>query len=136
MAQPLPKAVGVPQDNRVTSQEAAAALRAVLRMFDLWQVSDTEARTLLGEPSKTTFYRWKSGDIKQVPHDTVFRLGDLLGIHKALTYLFMEPTRRYEWIKKPNRTFAGQSALQIMLSGAPAALTRVRTYLDAERGSW
>jgi hypothetical protein len=136
MAHPLPNIVEAPLDKRVTSEEAAAALRAVLRMFELWQVSDAEARTLLGEPSKSTFYRWKAGDIKQVPHDTVFRLGDLLGIHKALTYLFMEPVRRYEWVKKPNQAFAGQSALQIMMAGPPAALTRVRTYLDAERGGW
>ena len=136
MTQPLPKVVDAPLNNRVTPEEGAAALRAVLRMFEIWGVSDAEARTLLGEPSKTTFYRWKAGDIKQIPHDTVFRLGDLLGIHKALAYLFMEPVRRYEWVKKPNRAFAGQSALQIMLAGLPAALTRVRNYLDAERGSW
>jgi hypothetical protein len=105
-------------------------------MFELWQLTDSEARTLLGEPSKATFYRWKSGDIKQIPHDTTYRLGDLLGIHKALAYLFIEPTRRYDWIKKPNRAFAGQSALQVMTAGPPAALTRVRNYLDSERGSW
>jgi hypothetical protein len=136
MAQPFPKAADVPLTARVTGEEAAAALRAVLRMFGLWQLSDAEARALLGEPSRATFYRWKAGDIKQIPHDTAYRLGDLLGIHKALTYLFMEPTRRYEWIKKPNRAFAGQSALDVMTAGPPAALTRVRTYLDAERGSW
>jgi len=136
MAQPLPKVADAPTDHRITPAEAAASLRAVLRLFDLWQLSVPEARVLLGEPSAATYYRWKAGDIKQIPHDTAYRLGDLLGIHKALAYLFMEPARRYEWIKKPNRAFAGQSALQVMMSGPPAALTRVRGYLDAERGVW
>ena len=136
MAQPLPRVAESPADHRITPAEAAASLRAVLRMFDLWQLSAPEAKALLGEPSTATYYRWKGGDIKSVPHDLTYRLGDLLGIHKALAYLFMEPSRRYEWIKKPNRAFGGQSALQVMMAGPPAALTRVRNYLDAERGSW
>ena len=136
MHQPLPKAVNVPLSVRITQEEASAALRAVLRMFTLWHLSDTESRVLLGEPSKATLYRWKAGEIKQIPHDTSYRLGDLLGIHKALAYLFLEPARRYEWIRKPNTVFGGQSALDVMLAGPPAALTRVRNYLDSTRGSW
>ena len=42
----------------------------------------------------------------------------------------------YVWVKRPNDAFAGRAALDIMLQGAPADISRVRAYLDAERGAW
>lgn len=120
----------------ITPEEAAAAMRAVFKMFDLWQLPSGEARRLLGEPSRSTYYRWKAGRIGRMPHDTVYRLGDLLGIHMALGHLFMEPARRYAWVKKPNKAFCGQSALEMMLAGPPTMLTRVRVYLSEQVGVW
>jgi hypothetical protein len=99
-------------------------------------VSDAQAKCLLGEPSQSTFYRWKRGEIGTVPRDTVWRLGDLMGIHKALRYMFTEPERGYAWMSKPNEAFGGGSALDRMLGGAPSDIAAVRSYLDAERGGW
>lgn len=111
-------------------------LRAAFNLFKRWQVTDKQARTLLGEPSTSTFYRWKRGEIGAIPHDTVWRLGDLMGIHKALRHMFSQPERGYAWVARPNAAFAGRSALDRMLAGAPADITAVRNYLDAERGGW
>jgi hypothetical protein len=123
-------------DAKVTKAEAAAMLRAAFKLFQLWGVSDAQARALLGEPSASTFYRWKRGDVGSIPRDTVYRLGDLMGIHKALRYMFTDPKRGYAWIAKPNDAFGGRSALDRMLAGAPSDITAVRAYLDAERGGW
>jgi hypothetical protein len=120
----------------ITQAEAAAMLRAAFNLFRLWHVGDAEARVLLGSPSASTFYRWKRGEIGAVPHDTAWRLGDLMGIHKALRHMFTDPERSYAWVAKPNAAFAGRSALDRMLAGAPSDLTAVRNYLDAERGGW
>jgi hypothetical protein len=116
--------------------EASTALRAVLRLFEKWQLSPAEMRLLLGSPAERTLQRWRRGEIAGVPHDTAWRLGCLLGIHKALRYMFTAPERGYDWIKKPNAAFGGQSALAKMLQGAPTDLADVRAYLDAERGGW
>jgi hypothetical protein len=120
----------------VTPAEAAAMLRAVLRLFEHWQLSAAEARTLLGDPSPRTHQRWRAGEVAALPRDTVFRLGTLLGIHKALRMLFTDPQRAYAWVRRPNVAFGGASALDVMLQGAPTDLARVRAYLDAERGAW
>lgn len=120
----------------VTAAEAQAMLRAVLNLFDRWELTSVQARRLLGEPSERTYQRWRKGDIAAIPHDTVFRLGALLGIHKALRYMFTEPERGYAWIRKPNTAFGGRRALDKMLQGAPTDLAAVRAYLDAERGAW
>ncbi len=125
-----------PTSGTVTQSEAAAMLRAAFNLFRLWQLSDPQARVLLGQPSSSTFYRWKRGDIATVPSDTIWRLGDLMGIHKALRHLFTEPERGYAWVARPNDAFGGKSALDRMLAGAPSDLTAVRSYLDAERGGW
>lgn len=136
MAQILTTPIIEPTSGAVTQAEAAAMIRAVFNLFRLWNVSDAQARILLGQPSPSTFYRWKRGEIGAVPSDTVWRLGDLMGIHKALRHLFTEPERGYAWVSKPNAAFGGKSALERMLAGAPSDLTAVRDYLDAERGGW
>lgn len=137
MPQVLPTTTaGGPTTGEITQAEAAAMMRGVFNLFRLWGVSDPQARVLLGQPSQSTFYRWKRGEIGAVPHDTIWRLGDLMGIHKALRYLFIEPERAYAWVSRPNEAFNGKSALDRMLAGAPGDLTAVRNYLDAERGGW
>jgi hypothetical protein len=125
-----------PETTNVTDAEAAAMLRAAFKLFKRWKVSDRDARILLGQPSQSTFYRWKRGDIGSIPHDTVCRLGDLMGIHKALRHMFTDVERGYAWVSKPNSAFAGKSALERMLAGSPSDLSAVRNYLDAERGGW
>ncbi len=120
----------------ITAREAEAMLRAALRLFVLWQLSDGEARGLLGQPSPRTYARWKAGEVSSIPYDTARRLSYLMGIHKALRHLFKEPERAYAWIRRDNEVFGGQSALTRMLAGDVTDLAAVRSYLDAERGGW
>jgi Protein of unknown function (DUF2384) len=136
MPQAVTTSEAIPSTPEITPEEASASLRASLKLFEHWGISDAQARILLGQPSSSTFYRWKRGEIGPIPHDTAWRLGDLMGIHKALRYMFREPDRSYAWVKKPNDAFGGRSALDRMLAGAPSDLTAVRSYLDAERGGW
>ena len=125
-----------PHCGDVTQDEACAMLRAAFNLFARWQLDGAQSRRLLGSPRERTFQRWKSGEVASVPHDTVCRLGDLMGIHKALRYMFAEPQRGYDWIRKPSTVFGGHSALDRMLQGAPSDLTAMRAYLDAERAGW
>ena len=120
----------------ITDEEAAALARATLNLFRAWQLSDVEARTLLGDMSTRTWARWKEGNIGRIDRDLRARMGILMGIHKGLRYLFTDPARGYAWVKKPNDTFAGRSALDVMLRGEITDLIDLRSYLDAERGAW
>ncbi|HXZ02622.1 MAG TPA: MbcA/ParS/Xre antitoxin family protein [Stellaceae bacterium] len=136
MGDAMPDTAIVPATGKIIPEEAAAMLRAAFNLFDRWGINDTQARILLGEPSPSTFYRWKRGKIGAIPHDTAWRLGDLMGVHKALRHMFTDPSRSYAWVSKPNAAFGGRSALDRMLAGAPSDITAVRAYLDAERGAW
>ena len=101
----------------ITDQEAAALARTTVSLFRAWQLSDIEARTLLGDMAQRTWARWKEGGIGRIDRDLRARMAILMGIHKGLRYLFSDPARGYVWIRKPNAAFNGQSALDIMMRG-------------------
>lgn len=118
----------------ITDEEAAALARATVNLFRAWGLSDIEARVLLGDMAQRTWARWKAGDIGRIDRDLRARMAILMGIHKALRYLFTETARGYVWIRKPNEAFGGLSALDIMMRGEITDLIDLRGYLDAERG--
>jgi hypothetical protein len=110
------------------------AKRGFFRVAELWKLSAQQARVLLGEPSRSTFFSWKKGDGGLLPRDAFERVSYVLGIYKALQVLFPDPHQADEWIHKPNQAFGGRSALDHMLAGNVADLHRVRVYVDYVRG--
>jgi hypothetical protein len=114
------------------------ALRTVLRILSAWGLGAKDQIKVLGNPPKSTFYRWKQGVGVVLSQDTLERLSYILGIYSALQVLLPKPEAADAWIKKPNAAplFGGQSALARMLSGQVADLYIVRQYLDAQRGGW
>lgn len=115
---------------------AGPALRAFFNITRLWGLNTEQERVLLGNPGRSTFFRWKRDLDGALSQDTLERISYLLGIWKALQILFPEPAQADAWIKRPNAApvFGGQSALQRMLAGHVADLYTVRQYLDAQRG--
>jgi len=114
------------------------ALRTAFRILAAWRLSNKEQIKLLGNPPKSTFYRWKQGEGVVLSQDTLERLSYIFGIYSALQLLLPRPEAADAWIKKPNvaALFGGRSALERMLSGQIADLYVVRQYLDAQRGGW
>lgn len=131
---PLALTDATPHAADLTEAETQALARATIQLFQRWQLSDAEARDLLGGLAQRTWSRWKQGQISRIDRDLATRMSLLMGIHKGLRYLFRDPARGYAWIKAPNAHFSGQSALDVMLGGSIFHLARVRAYLDAERG--
>lgn len=125
-----------PDTADLTVDESQAAARAVVNLFARWDVPDAVACDILGGISARTYARWKLGQVGRVDRDLGTRLSLLLGIHKALRYMFRDPQRGYDWVSRPNAMFSGQTPLQIMAQGNIFALARVRGFLDAERGAW
>ncbi|MDH3701704.1 MAG: MbcA/ParS/Xre antitoxin family protein [Alphaproteobacteria bacterium] len=114
----------------------AAGMKAIFALADHWHLTAAQIRILLGRPSERTFYNWKSGKTGNPSHDTMCRIGYLLGIHRALRTIFSSPENVYGWISRENADFNGQSPLERMLGGDLTDLAYVRQYLDALRGGW
>jgi hypothetical protein len=117
---------------------ASAAFHAFVRIAELWDLTIEEQLLLLGQPARSTYFKWKKDGVTQLPADTLERLSYVLGIYKALQILFPEAARADAWLRRPNDAplFAGRSALDRMLSGRVADLYIVRQYLDAQLGGW
>ena len=132
----FPRTAANPELPQITNQEASAAARAVVRLFEKWVLSDAVAREILGGLSARTYARWKAGDQGRIGRDLATRLSLLMGIHKGLRILFTDPERGYSWVRKPSDFFGGRSPVEIMAEGNIFSLARIRSYLDAERGGW
>ena len=113
-------------------------MNAFVRIADMWGLSAEQQRVLLGNPSRSTYFKWRKDEDPLLPPDTQERISYILGIFKDLQILLPDPREADTWIKAPNENalFGGKSALDRMLSGKVADLFTVRQYLDAERGGW
>lgn len=113
-----------------------ARTREALEIFSAiaenWGLSTDQQILLLGSPARSTFFKWKK-EGGTLPVDTQERISHILNIHKALEILVPDPHLADRWMKKPNRVFADESALDRALSSV-AGLHEVRQYLDAQRG--
>jgi uncharacterized protein (DUF2384 family) len=132
----IPRTVATPTVPQITAEEASAAARAVIKLFEKWKLTDAVAREVLGGLAPRTYARWKTGDHGRIDRDLATRLSLLLGIHKGLRILFTDPERGYAWVSKPNDAFGGRRPVEILAQGDIFSLARVRAYLDAERGGW
>lgn len=124
-----------------TSRRDSNGLRAVLAILDSWQLSASQASTLLGAKERT-YYHWRKqvsggGQLSApLPRDTLERLSYLLGIWKALHILLPDEAAAGAWVRRANTApgFGGNTALARMLAGNVADLAFVRNYLDGQRG--
>ena len=121
-------------EGSVQPVEHDAAKRAFFRIMSAWDVGDTEARVLLGAPSRSTFYNYKRGEGGPLSADTLERISYLLGIYKALRLLFPNRQQADGWMRRKNQAFGGRTALDHALGGKVVDLATVRAYLDAVRG--
>lgn len=131
----LPAGRSAPQPAPRPDTLAGPALRTFFRIADAWGLSADEARTLLGDPPRSTFFLWKRNADGHLSRDGLERIY-VLGIYKALQILLPDPAAADGWVRQPNDAplFGGKSAIDRMLSGNVADLYVVRQYLDAQRG--
>ncbi len=112
------------------------ALRTFFRIAEAWKLGNKEQMALLGNPPRSTFFRWKQAEDVVLPADTLERISYVFGIYSALQVLLPRAEAADAWVRRPNTApiFGGRSALERMLSGQVGDLFLVRQYLDAQRG--
>jgi hypothetical protein len=111
-------------------------LRTFFRIAEKWGLDNEQCRIVLGSPGRSTYFRWKAGEVGVVAKDLVERLSYLLGIYKALQVLLPNPEHADAWVRRANQApaFGGATPLERVLGGQVADLYVVRQYLDGERG--
>ena len=111
------------------------AVKSFLKIVELWQLRDGDAKQLLGGISNGAFYELKKGARKLLDQDRLTRVSLLTGIFKALNILYSRKLAD-QWILLPNSNpiFRGEAPLTYMVRGGLPAMLRVRQLLDARRG--
>ena len=112
------------------------ALEGFFQIMIRWNVGNSDARRILGNPPERTFFQWKSGKAARVPDDTLRRIGYVAGIWKALQIVYSDAGLADTWITRPNKAFGGQTPLARMAAGDVTDLAAVRAYIDAARAPW
>jgi len=110
-------------------------LRAFLKIRELWELRDEDARALLGGMSNGAFYELKRKTPATLDQDRVTRISVLTGIFKALNILYSKKLAD-RWIQLPNDNpmFEGGTPLSYMLRGGLPGMLRVRQLVDSRRG--
>ena len=119
----------------VQKRLSPAAVKAFMKLRDLWQLRDEDARQLLGGISNGAFYELKRKPRASLDQDRLTRISILTGIFKALNILYSKKLAD-RWVQLPNDNpmFAGAAPLSYMMKGGLPAMLRVRQLLDARRG--
>ncbi len=113
-----------------------SAIRVFINIAEKWNLTEVQARGLLGGVASSTYHAWKTRPAsKQLDQDTLTRISLVIGIYKALNIYFQKPLAD-RWISLGNRgpLFAGSSPLAYMLRNGLPGMVDVRRMLDAWRG--
>jgi len=108
-----------------------AAVSAMRRLAEAWQLSGTEAAVLIGA-SATSWTRLCGGtETRPLSQDQMTRVSALAGVFKALHVLFGDDIAA-RWPRLPNNApvFAERSPLDLMIEDGIPGIIEVRRYLD------
>jgi hypothetical protein len=113
-----------------------AAVRSMARLADAWGLTVEQLCTLLGGVPASTWHAWVKKPPRDWGVDRLTRASLLLGIYSALQVLYPGHRLADEWVKRPNSNvlFGGRAPIDLLLAGGIAAMTQVRSLLDARRG--
>ena len=111
-------------------------LRTFVNNTEKWELTEVQARSLLGGVASSTYHAWKTNPRgKQLDQDTLTRISLVIGIYKGLNIYFNKPLAD-RWITLGTRgpLFAGTSPLEYMIQNGLPGMVDVRRMLDAWRG--
>jgi hypothetical protein len=119
----------------VARRLSLSAIKAFLKIVELWELRDADARQLLGGMSNGAFYELKKKGSRTLDQDRLTRISLLTGIFKALNILYRKKLAdRWIQLLNTNPMFGGETPLAYMIKGGMPAMVRVRQLLDARRG--
>ena len=124
--------------NPAGTHERKVLARALMKLFDQWDLYNAARLNLLGlsEKSRALLPKYRGGE-QGLPQsrDALDRAGWLLAIHKALRLLYPENDNlRHSWIKRRNRALDNRTPLDLMTERGLIGVATVSRLLDYQRG--
>ena len=113
------------------------AVKAVLRIINIWGGSNAEGAALLGV-SESTWDRMKAGKWDgTLSQDQLTRASALIGVFKGLHLLFADDMAdRWPRLESRAPVFDRKSPIEAMIEGGIPRMLETRQYVDALRGGF
>ena len=115
---------------------SATAIKGFLNIAQRWNLTEVQARALLGGIASSTYHAWKSDPKRtKLTQDTLVRISLVVGIYKALQIYFGRPWAD-RWMTLGNRgpLFSGQPPIDFVIRRGQPGMVEVRRMLDSWRG--
>lgn len=127
--------MNIPQTHpkKISDKVAWKSLQNLMQRFNF---SEQEARILLGDMPRSTYFKGLSQHEGKLNRDQKERISYLLGIYKDLRILFTDSQQAMTWIIRENQLFPfnGLTPKDYMLQGSMVRMAEVRRFLDFWRG--
>ncbi len=121
---------------KVREELSGSAMEGFLKIAEKWELTESQARGLLGDIASSTFHAWKGDpNHRKLTQNTLLRISLVIGIYKALHIYFGEEWAD-RWVTLGNRgsMFAGNTPIEYMIRQGQPGMAQVRRMLDAWRG--
>ena len=107
------------------------ALSAFWNIMDQWGVKSEDQISFIGIKTDLSCDELKAINVSSLSSEMIARISLVLTIYKYLEILFPNREQSNAWIKKPNDTFGGKTALMVILSDNENGLLTVAKYIDS-----
>ncbi len=124
------------QTNQNIDNQAGAALKVVLNIFNKWSCTGAEKEAILGM-SHSTFHRNVKDPLNaKLSNDQIERISYILNIHQALRMVFSNNENIYGFMRMENHNpyFNGKTPMELIATGSFGALYEVFKRIDVMRG--
>lgn len=122
-----------PPVRKFSEEERSSQAKALMRLFDLWALTDRQQMRLLGNRygTEVTIKQYRNGSPLANAPDLMSRAANLLAIHASLIRLYPANQQlAFSWITTPNGAFAERSPLDVMCSEGLTGIKQVRNHLE------
>ena len=119
---------------RLSKNTSVTLARAVMRLFDYWNISRTTQCSLLGI-GLTNSNRLRAMEVGAtgIPRglDSHERVINLLAIHKHLSMLYpYNPEIKYGWVNMRNTKLDGRTPMEVMVGEGFVGISKIRHFLN------
>jgi Antitoxin Xre-like helix-turn-helix domain len=123
-------------DAKQREKLSASAIKAFVNIAEKWDLTEAQARGLLGGVASSTYHAWKTEPKgRKLDQDTLMRVSLVIGIYKALHIYFGQPwADRWVTLGNRNSLFSGTAPIDYMLRRGQPGMVQVRLMLDTWRG--
>lgn len=107
-------------------------LKTFINIMSQWGVEQKKQSVILGLDVQEILKQRALGNEIILPDSALIRISHVIRIYKSLRIIFALENQANAWVHKPNASFNGNSAMEVMLAGEISDIEKVSSYLQVQ----